>query len=109
MSSPSLCSVAQPPPAIPGTHLLYGPWTHSPASLLTLSCPLPHPESLQDADRLPSVVLLRLIHLFGAVLAGGKVGWKEPVGQGVAVSGSLCWVNPLPISAHTCRRTGRRL
>ncbi|XP_058412923.1 neurobeachin-like protein 2 isoform X2 [Diceros bicornis minor] len=29
-------------------------------------------ESLRDADRLPPKLLLRLIHLFGAVLAGGK-------------------------------------
>ncbi|XP_053786341.1 neurobeachin-like protein 2 isoform X1 [Desmodus rotundus] len=28
-------------------------------------------ESLQDADRLPPTLLLRLIHLFGAILAGG--------------------------------------
>ena len=83
-------------------------WPASPPGFELASC-LPRPESLQDADRLPSVLLLRLIHLFGAVLAGGKVGWEEPVGQGVAVLGSLCWVNPLPISAHTCRRTGRRL
>ncbi|XP_012928023.1 neurobeachin-like protein 2 isoform X5 [Heterocephalus glaber] len=29
-------------------------------------------DTLWDADRLPPVLLLRLIHLFGAVLAGGK-------------------------------------
>lgn len=43
---------------------------------MTLFCPAHHPESLQDADHLPTVLLLRLIHLFGAVLAGGKVGWE---------------------------------
>uniref|UniRef100_A0A286Y0J3 Neurobeachin-like protein 2 n=1 Tax=Cavia porcellus TaxID=10141 RepID=A0A286Y0J3_CAVPO len=30
-------------------------------------------ESFRDADRLPPVLLLRLVHLFSAVLAGGKV------------------------------------
>lgn len=47
---------------------------------------------------MPPVLLLRLIHLFGAVLAGGKVGLEEPGGPRVAVSGSLCWVSPLPIA-----------
>lgn len=79
----------------------------SPAKLLDL-VPPPRPESLQDAGRLPSVLLLRLIHLFGAVLAGGKVGWEEPVGQGVAVLGSLCWVNShspsLPTPAGEARQ-----
>ncbi|OWK02816.1 hypothetical protein Celaphus_00010604 [Cervus elaphus hippelaphus] len=45
-------------------------------------------ESLQDADRLPSVVLLRLIHLFGAVLAGGKENGQKAVSAG-SVQGLL--------------------
>lgn len=43
--------------------------------MVTLFCSTRYPESLQEADRLPPTLLLRLIHLFGAVLAGGKVGW----------------------------------
>ncbi|XP_006065277.3 neurobeachin-like protein 2 isoform X3 [Bubalus bubalis] len=45
-------------------------------------------ESLQDADRLPSVLLLRLIHLFGAVLAGGKENGQKAVSAG-SVQGLL--------------------
>lgn len=40
------------------------------------------------------MLLLRLVHLFGAVLAGGKVSQEEPVDQRVAISGSLL-VEPL--------------
>ncbi|XP_060018110.1 neurobeachin-like protein 2 isoform X5 [Lagenorhynchus albirostris] len=39
-------------------------------------------ESLQDADHLPPVLLLRLIHLFGAVLAGGKENGQKAVSAG---------------------------
>uniref|UniRef100_A0A4X1T8Z4 Neurobeachin-like protein 2 n=1 Tax=Sus scrofa TaxID=9823 RepID=A0A4X1T8Z4_PIG len=45
-------------------------------------------ESLQDADRLPPVLLLRLIHLFGAVLAGGKENGQKAVSAG-SVQGLL--------------------
>nr|KAF6420831.1 neurobeachin like 2 [Molossus molossus] len=45
-------------------------------------------ESLQDADRLPSTLLLRLIHLFGAVLAGGKENGQVAVSTG-SVQGLL--------------------
>ncbi|ELK10176.1 Neurobeachin-like protein 2 [Pteropus alecto] len=45
-------------------------------------------ESLQDADRLPPVLLLRLIHLFGAVLAGGKENGQTAVSTG-SVQGLL--------------------
>nr|XP_031542527.1 neurobeachin-like protein 2 isoform X6 [Vicugna pacos] len=45
-------------------------------------------ESLQDADRLPSTLLLRLIHLFGAVLAGGKENGQKAVSAG-SVQGLL--------------------
>nr|XP_019839696.1 PREDICTED: neurobeachin-like protein 2 [Bos indicus] len=45
-------------------------------------------ESLRDADRLPSVLLLRLIHLFGAVLAGGKENGQKAVSAG-SVQGLL--------------------
>lgn len=46
---------------------------------------------------MPPTLLLRLIHLFGAVLAGGKVGWEEPTGRGWPSQG-LCWVGPSPIA-----------
>nr|XP_019579571.1 PREDICTED: neurobeachin-like protein 2 isoform X4 [Rhinolophus sinicus] len=45
-------------------------------------------ESLQDADRLPPTLLLRLIHLFGAVLAGGKENGQTAVSAG-SVQGLL--------------------
>ncbi|XP_044610595.2 neurobeachin-like protein 2 isoform X3 [Equus asinus] len=45
-------------------------------------------ESLQDADRLPPKLLLRLIHLFGAVLAGGKENGQMAVSAG-SVQGLL--------------------
>ncbi|XP_032314525.1 neurobeachin-like protein 2 isoform X3 [Camelus ferus] len=45
-------------------------------------------ESLQDADHLPSTLLLRLIHLFGAVLAGGKENGQKAVSAG-SVQGLL--------------------
>ncbi|XP_047388286.1 neurobeachin-like protein 2 isoform X4 [Sciurus carolinensis] len=45
-------------------------------------------ESLQDADRLPPMLLLRLIHLFGAVLAGGKENGQMAVSAG-SVQGLL--------------------
>nr|XP_044992261.1 LOW QUALITY PROTEIN: neurobeachin-like protein 2 [Jaculus jaculus] len=45
-------------------------------------------ESLQDADRLPAVLLLRLVHLFGAVLAGGKENGQMAVSAG-SVQGLL--------------------
>ncbi|XP_057622636.1 neurobeachin-like protein 2 isoform X1 [Chionomys nivalis] len=45
-------------------------------------------ESLQDADRLPPTLLLRLIHLFGAVLAGGKENGQVAVSAG-SVQGLL--------------------
>ncbi|CAO2633435.1 Neurobeachin-like protein 2, partial [Lemmus lemmus] len=45
-------------------------------------------ESLQDADRLPPTLLLRLIHLFGAVLAGGKENGQMAVSAG-SVQGLL--------------------
>nr|XP_012626524.1 neurobeachin-like protein 2 isoform X1 [Microcebus murinus] len=45
-------------------------------------------ESLQDADHLPPVLLLRLIHLFGAVLAGGKENGQMAVSDG-SVQGLL--------------------
>ncbi|XP_060060817.1 neurobeachin-like protein 2 isoform X4 [Erinaceus europaeus] len=45
-------------------------------------------ESLQDAERLPPAVLLRLIHVFGAVLAGGKENGQRAVSAG-AVQGLL--------------------
>nr|XP_020023925.1 neurobeachin-like protein 2 isoform X4 [Castor canadensis] len=45
-------------------------------------------ESLQDADHLPTVLLLRLIHLFGAVLAGGKENGQMAVSAG-SVQGLL--------------------
>ncbi|XP_054549725.1 neurobeachin-like protein 2 isoform X3 [Talpa occidentalis] len=48
-------------------------------------------ESLQDADRLPPVLLLRLIHLFGAILAGGKENGQMAVSTG-SVQGLLAVV-----------------
>ncbi|XP_006893098.1 PREDICTED: LOW QUALITY PROTEIN: neurobeachin-like protein 2 [Elephantulus edwardii] len=45
-------------------------------------------ESLQDADRLPPTLLLRLVHLFGAVLAGGKENGQMAVSAG-SVQGLL--------------------
>ncbi|XP_017521315.2 neurobeachin-like protein 2 isoform X8 [Manis javanica] len=45
-------------------------------------------ESLQDANRLPPKLLLRLIHLFGAVLAGGKENGQMAVSPG-SVQGLL--------------------
>ncbi|KAM5234242.1 neurobeachin-like protein 2 isoform 3-T3 [Hipposideros larvatus] len=45
-------------------------------------------ESLQDADHLPPMLLLRLIHLFGAVLAGGKENGQTAVSAG-SVQGLL--------------------
>ncbi|XP_021574806.1 neurobeachin-like protein 2 [Carlito syrichta] len=45
-------------------------------------------ESLQDADRLPPMLLLRLIHLFGAVLAGGKENGQMALSDG-SVQGLL--------------------
>uniref|UniRef100_G3UHI2 Neurobeachin like 2 n=1 Tax=Loxodonta africana TaxID=9785 RepID=G3UHI2_LOXAF len=41
-----------------------------------LALPSPDPESLQDADRLPPILLLRLVHLFGT--AGGEQTWVRP-------------------------------
>nr|XP_055198957.1 neurobeachin-like protein 2 isoform X3 [Nyctereutes procyonoides] len=45
-------------------------------------------ESLQDADGLPPMLLLRLVHLFGAVLAGGKENGQMAVSAG-SVQGLL--------------------
>ncbi|XP_054406869.2 neurobeachin-like protein 2 isoform X1 [Pongo abelii] len=45
-------------------------------------------ESLQNADHLPPVLLLRLIHLFCAVLAGGKENGQMAVSDG-SVKGLL--------------------
>ncbi|XP_062970054.1 neurobeachin-like protein 2 isoform X1 [Cynocephalus volans] len=45
-------------------------------------------ETLQDADHLPPMLLLRLIHLFGAVLAGGKENGQMAVSAG-SVQGLL--------------------
>ncbi|XP_049717632.1 neurobeachin-like protein 2 isoform X1 [Elephas maximus indicus] len=45
-------------------------------------------ESLQDADRLPPILLLRLVHLFGAVLAGGEENGQMAVSTG-SVQGLL--------------------
>ncbi|CAH6777630.1 neurobeachin-like protein 2 isoform X2 [Phodopus roborovskii] len=45
-------------------------------------------ESLQDADRLPPTLLWRLVHLFGAVLAGGKENGQLAVSAG-SVQGLL--------------------
>ncbi|KAL2803918.1 neurobeachin-like protein 2 isoform 2 [Daubentonia madagascariensis] len=45
-------------------------------------------ESLQDADHLPPMLLLRLIHLYGAVLAGGKENGQMAVSNG-SVQGLL--------------------
>ncbi|XP_006868866.1 PREDICTED: neurobeachin-like protein 2 [Chrysochloris asiatica] len=45
-------------------------------------------ESLLDADHLPPTLLLRLIHLFSAVLAGGKVNGQMAVSPG-SVQGLL--------------------
>ncbi|XP_017652967.2 neurobeachin-like protein 2 isoform X2 [Nannospalax galili] len=45
-------------------------------------------ESLQDADHLPAMLLLRLIHLFGAVLTGGKENGQMAVSAG-SVQGLL--------------------
>ncbi|XP_053456436.1 neurobeachin-like protein 2 isoform X1 [Nycticebus coucang] len=45
-------------------------------------------ESLQDADHLPPMLLLHLIHLFGAVLAGGKKNGQMAVSSG-SVQGLL--------------------
>ncbi|XP_021027034.1 neurobeachin-like protein 2 isoform X1 [Mus caroli] len=45
-------------------------------------------ENLQDAERLPTTLLLRLIHLFGAVLAGGKANGQMAVSAG-SVQGLL--------------------
>ncbi|XP_027788340.2 neurobeachin-like protein 2 isoform X2 [Marmota flaviventris] len=49
-------------------------------------------ESLQDADHLPPKLLLRLIHLFGAVLAGGKENGQMAVSAG-SVQGLLSVVH----------------
>ncbi|XP_023603302.1 neurobeachin-like protein 2 [Myotis lucifugus] len=45
-------------------------------------------ESLQEAERLPPTLLLRLIHLFGAVLAGGKENGQLALSAG-SVQGLL--------------------
>lgn len=45
-------------------------------------------ENLQDAERLPPTLLLRLIHLFGAILAGGKANGQMAVSAG-SVQGLL--------------------
>ncbi|XP_054585901.1 neurobeachin-like protein 2 isoform X1 [Eptesicus fuscus] len=45
-------------------------------------------ESLQEAERLPPALLLRLIHLFGAVLAGGKENGQLALSAG-SVQGLL--------------------
>ncbi|XP_076985630.1 neurobeachin-like protein 2 [Tamandua tetradactyla] len=45
-------------------------------------------DSLQEADRLPPMLLLRLIHLFGAVLVGGKENGQMAVSAG-SVQGLL--------------------
>ncbi|XP_039084272.1 neurobeachin-like protein 2 isoform X2 [Hyaena hyaena] len=45
-------------------------------------------ESLQDASGLPPMLLLRLVHLFGAVLAGGKENGQMAVSAG-SVQGLL--------------------
>ncbi|XP_051708461.2 neurobeachin-like protein 2 isoform X4 [Oryctolagus cuniculus] len=45
-------------------------------------------ESLQDADRWPPTLLLRLIHLFSAILAGGKENGQMAVSSG-SVQGLL--------------------
>ncbi|KAM6169581.1 LOW QUALITY PROTEIN: neurobeachin-like protein 2 [Rhynchocyon petersi] len=45
-------------------------------------------ESLQDADHLPPALLLSLVHLFGAVLAGGKENGQKAVSTG-SVQGLL--------------------
>ncbi|KAM8758503.1 neurobeachin-like protein 2 [Rhynchonycteris naso] len=45
-------------------------------------------ESLQDANRLPPTLLLRLVHLFGAVLAGGKENGQVAV-SAASVQGLL--------------------
>ncbi|KAL1782504.1 neurobeachin 2 isoform X2 [Sigmodon hispidus] len=45
-------------------------------------------ESLQDAEHLPPTLLLRIIHLFGSVLAGGKENGQMAVSAG-SVQGLL--------------------
>lgn len=83
-----------------GTYLLCSPLTHSPTNVVTLFCSTRYPESLQDADRLPPMLLLRLIHLFGAVLAGGKVCWLVSCGPRGGPLGTLLLGEPTAIFPH---------
>lgn len=39
----------------------------------TVLISFPYPESLQDSENIPELLILRLVHLQGAVISGGKV------------------------------------